>query len=327
MSDAIKLTEGCVHCGCCTKQCGFLTKYNMDLAGFAERSDLAYHCFLCGGCTAACPKKIDGRAVALSLREERVKADGGKVKEAGYGMLIAEKKDYLFKNYKKGQKKSVLFPGCNFPSFFPKTTDCLISLFAEKADVGVVFDCCGKPVLELGMAKESEQGMEKLKNRLRAAGVEELVVLCPNCYYFLKPRLTEFSVVNIYDKLRELGFGGSIREDKTHIFVPCPDKASLELESAFLPLVEGEWENIPGIQCCGLGGCAAGKEPEVSQGFRDKLKEQGHENIYAYCASCAGCLSRSGVENVHHVLVEILGTGESAVTGASTVWNRAKRKF
>ena len=185
MSDAIKLTEGCVHCGCCTKQCSFLTKYKMDLAGFAERSDLAYHCFLCGGCAAACPKKIDGRAVALSLREERVKADGGKVKEAGYGMLIAEKKDYLFKNYKNGQKKSVLFPGCNFPSFFPKTTDYLISLLAEKADMGVVFDCCGKPVLELGMAKDSEQGMEKLKSRLLAAGAEELVVLCPNCYYFL----------------------------------------------------------------------------------------------------------------------------------------------
>ena len=326
MSDAIKLTENCIHCGLCTKKCSFLNKYGLDLAAFAARKELAYHCFLCGACAAACPRDISGRAVALALRRERVNADGGKVKEGGYGALIAEKKDYLFKNYKKA-KKSVLFPGCNFPSFFPKTTDHLIALLREKADMGVVFDCCGKPVFELGMTDASEQGIDALKARLKAAGVEELVILCPNCYYFLKPRLTEFSVVNIYDKLRELGLGSRICEEKAHIFVPCPDKESKELEKAFLPFLTGGWENIPGVQCCGLGGCAAGKEPELVQGFRDTVKEQNRENVYAYCASCAGCLSRGGVQNVHHVLVEILGTGEKPVTSGATVWHRAKRKF
>ena len=326
MSDAMKLTENCIRCGLCTKTCSFLNLYGLNLAAFAERSDLAYHCFLCGSCAAVCPKEIDGRAIALALRKEQVAANGGKVKEGGYGALVAEKKDYLFKNYKKG-KKSVLFPGCNFPSFFPKTTDHLIALLAENADMGVVFDCCGKPIFELGMERAADEGLAALKAHVHAAGVEELVILCPNCYYFLKPRLTEFSVVNIYDKLRELGLGGNICEEKAHIFVPCPDKATKELENAFLPFVTGEWENIPGVQCCGLGGCAAGKEPKVSQGFRDKLKQQGNENVYAYCASCAGCLTRSGVENVHHMLVEILGTGETPVTSAATVWNRAKRKF
>lgn len=326
MSDAIKLAESCIHCGSCTKQCSFLTKYGLDLSAFAKREDLAYHCFLCGGCAAVCPKQIDGRAIALALRKASVAENGGKVKESGYGALIAEKKEYLFKNYKRG-KKSVLFPGCNFPSFFPKTTDHLIALLSEKADMGVVFDCCGKPIEELGMEKAAEEGLTALKTRLHKAGVEELVVLCPNCYYFLKPRLSGFSVVNIYDKLRELGLGENIVEEKMNVFVPCPDKKTHELEHAFLPFVTGEWKNIPNVQCCGLGGCAAGKEPKVSQGFRDKLKQQGNENVYAYCASCAGCLTRGGVSNVHHVLVEILGTGESAETGISTVWNRAKRKF
>lgn len=327
MSKAIELSESCVHCGLCTRKCTFLSKYGLDLQEFAKHPELAYHCFLCGDCSVVCPKKIDGRTIALTLREERVSADGGKVKEPGYGALITEKKNYLFKNYKKGKKKSVLFPGCNFPSFFPKTTDYLIDLLREKADMGVVFDCCGKPVSELGLADATKQGLVALKARLKAAGVEELVILCPNCYYFLKPRLTEFSVVNIYDKLRELGLGSNICEEKANIFVPCPDKASKELENAFLPFLEGEWENIPGVQCCGLGGCAAGKEPEVSQGFRDKLKEQGRDNVYAYCASCAGCLTRSGVEHVYHVLVELLGTGEKPVTSGATVWNRAKRVF
>ena len=326
MSDASKLSENCIHCGRCTKQCRFLTKYGLDLSAFAQRGDLAYHCFLCGGCAAVCPKEIDGRTIALALRKEQVAANGGRVKERGYGMLVAEKKDYLFKNYKKG-KKSVLFPGCNFPSFFPKTTDHLIALLGEKADMGVVFDCCGKPVCELGMEQAAEEGLADLKARLHKAGVEELVILCPNCYYFLKPRLAEFSVVNIYEKLRELGLGKNMDEAQMNIFVPCPDKKTRELEQAFLPFVTGQWENIQGVQCCGLGGCAAGKEPELARGFHEEVKGQGCENVYAYCASCAGCLTRGGVRNVHHVLVEILGTGETAVTGASTVWNRAKRKF
>ena len=327
MSKAIELAENCVHCGLCTRKCSFLEKYKLDLASFAQRQDLAYHCFLCGDCSAVCPKKIDGRAVALALREEKVTADGGKVKEPGYGMLVAEKKDYLFKNYKKGQKKSVLFPGCNFPSFFPKTTDHLIALLAEKADMGVVFDCCGKPVSELGMTQAAEDGLHGLKARLRAAGVEELVILCPNCYYFLKPRLTEFSVVNIYDKLKQLGLAKELDAACARVFVPCPDKATRELEQAFAPLLSGEWEEIREVQCCGLGGCAGGKEPELAQDFRRKVAEQSEEKVLAYCASCAGCLRRSGVESVRHVLVEMLGTGELPVTGGSTVWNRAKRKF
>ena len=325
MSNATSLSENCIHCGNCTRTCGFLKKHNIDLAGFAQREDLAYHCFLCGECAAVCPKQIDGRAIALTLREAQVTANGDRVKEKGYGALIAEKKDYLFKNYKKG-KKSVLFPGCNFPSFFPKTTDHLIALLGKAADVGVVFDCCGKPIFELGMERAAEEGLQALKQRLHDAGVEEIVILCPNCYYFLKPCLTEFSVVNIYDKLRELGLGDKLCAEKANIFVPCPDKETKELESAFLPFLAGEWENIPDVQCCGLGGCAAGKEPELAQGFRDTVREQNCENVYAYCASCAGCLSRSGVEQVHHVLVELLGTGEQPVTSAATVWNRAKRK-
>ena len=201
MSKATELSKNCIHCGLCTRKCTFLSKYGLDLQAFAKHPELAYHCFLCGDCSAVCPKKIDGRAIALALREERVAADGGKVKEPGYGALVAEKKNYLFKNYKKGQKKTVLFPGCNFPSFFPKTTDHLIGLLRDTADIGVVFDCCGKPVSELGLAEASGQGIEALKTRLKAAGVEELVILCPNCYYFLKPRLTEFRLMNIYDKL------------------------------------------------------------------------------------------------------------------------------
>lgn len=326
MANVNKLTENCIHCGLCTRKCQFLQKYKLDLQSFGQHPELAYHCFLCSDCSLVCPKKIDGRAVALELRQDSVKNNGGKIAEKGYGSLIAEKKNYLFRNQKAAARRSVLFPGCNFPSFFPETTEYLVKLLKDTADIGVLYDCCGKPISELGLAKEDAQGLEALKKRLDHLGIEEIVVLCPNCYHFLKPRL-HIPVVSIYDKLSELGLGGKIVEDKAYLFVPCPDKATLELEKSLLPFIEGEHENIKGIQCCGLGGCAAGKEPEISGSFAQQLKEKKHPNVYTYCASCAGKLRRSGVENVHHVLVEILGTGEESELSMKSIWNRAKHRF
>ena len=55
MSKASELATSCIHCGLCTRKCSFLTKYKMDLHAFAERPELAYHCFLCGDCKAVCP--------------------------------------------------------------------------------------------------------------------------------------------------------------------------------------------------------------------------------------------------------------------------------
>ena len=250
MSNVTKLTENCIHCGLCTRKCAFLQKYKMDLQSFGQHPELAYHCVLCGECTRACPKKIDGREVALQLRRDSVDGNAGKIAEKGYGALIAEKKDYLFRNQKKAAKKSVLFPGCNFPSFFPETTEYLVKLLKDTADIGVWYDCCGKPVSELGLAKEDEKGLNGLKQRIDKLGIEEIIVLCPNCYHFLKPRL-DIPVVSIYTKLQELGLGSKIREEKVNLFVPCPDKASLELEKSLLPFIDGEAEIIKGIQCCG----------------------------------------------------------------------------
>lgn len=325
LSKAQKLAQGCVHCGLCTRNCRFLTKYEMDLAGFAEHPELAYHCFLCGDCGAVCPKKIDGREIALAMRREAVSANGDKLPEKGYGMLIAEKKDYLFSNHRKGKCRSVLFTGCNFPSFFPKTIEYLVKLLEEKG-VGVIYDCCGKPISELGMANAENKALDTLVKRLKENGVEELVMLCPNCYYFLKPRI-DIPCVSIYDKLRELGIGKNIPDEQLRVFVPCPDKASHELKHSLESFLDGESSVIKGVQCCGLGGCAAAKEPEISQAFKNTVKEQGVETVYTYCASCAGAMSRGGVENVHHVLVDILGTGERPELSAKSIWNRAKLKF
>jgi hypothetical protein len=54
------------------------------------------------------------------------------------------------------------------------------------------------------------------------------------------------------------------------------------------------------------------------------LKDKGAVN--AYCASCAGKLKRDGIQDVRHILTEILGTYEEPDTGKSMV-NRMLTKL
>ena len=66
-------TKDCIKCNLCKKHCEFLNKYDMDLDVFSKREDLAYNCFLCGRCKEVCPKDIDGKTIALDMRQSKIK--------------------------------------------------------------------------------------------------------------------------------------------------------------------------------------------------------------------------------------------------------------
>ncbi|MEG2144926.1 MAG: (Fe-S)-binding protein, partial [Oscillospiraceae bacterium] len=222
--------------------------------------------------------------------------------------------------------ESVLFTGCSFPSFYPKTTLKLISLLKERAHMGVVLDCCGKPIWELGMTKEYEKIKASISQKLKKRAVTEIVVICPNCYYFLKENL-DIPVISIYEKLKQLNFENRISCEEMNLFIPCPDKKSREIKSDFLPLVKGNIKEIKGIQCCGLGGEASPLEGKIAEEFSVKLKAENFPAIYTYCASCSGNLNRSGCKNVKHILTELLNTHETLPKGLTPLINRGKFKF
>lgn len=313
----------CVHCGKCRDNCAFLQKYNIDIGDGAKLKELAYHCFLCGKCSEVCPAGIDGRAVVEGFRREMVMSGKTDLSGSGYRMLLWEKKNYKFRNYRHAGSRSVLFPGCNFPSMYPKTTAVLVKLLGKEAGMGVVYDCCGKPVAELGLSEDEAKITAGINARLRKAGAEEIVVVCPNCYYYLKDRL-EVKVISIYDRLHELGLGSRVPGgDK--VFMPCPDRSNgvmlKEIEKYF---AENPYVREERAQCCGLGGSAGVHEPEIAGSMTAHLAD--NEGLCVYCASCAGKLTRDGAAGVRHILTEILGTYEKPDTGKSMV-NRVLTRF
>lgn len=314
--------DACIHCHLCRDRCEFLRKYNIDIGDTERLRELAYSCFLCGKCSEICPLGIDGRKIVLDMRRERVEQQGGKLREKGTGLLLFEKKRYLFKNYRNQTEGSVLFPGCNFPSFYPQTTKYLAGLLRREAGMGTVFDCCGKPLAELGLVAEEERILRELDTRFRDSKIQEIVTLCPNCFHFLKGRL-HVKVTGIYEKLRELGLGRQIEEELS-VFLPCPDRADRELLGQISHFLDKPPTSCGQGQCCGLGGGASGRERELSDRMAGKLGEGKH--LAVYCASCAGSLIRKGYGDTEHILVKILGTGERADT-AHSLANRMKFKY
>lgn len=321
MTDRHTDASACVHCHKCQEHCSFLKKYQIDIGDEERLRELAYHCFLCGKCAEVCPKGIDGREYILNLRRDYVAQAGGTFREKGYGMLLREKQDYLFRNYRRVSSGSVLFPGCNFPSFYPKTTKKLVKLLSE-AGIGVVYDCCGKPVAELGLQEQEEQIIRRIDKKLTSHGVGEVIMVCPNCYYFLKARLS-VKVVSIYEKLAELGLGEKIPGGE-RMFLPCPDRERKGWVKQMEVFMEKPCKPIDQVMCCGLGGCAGAKEPELARTLARGLGQDC--SMYVYCASCAGNLTRNGCGDIRHVLVDILGTRERPDTGKSML-NRVKTKF
>lgn len=330
-----KISKECIHCGLCTQNCSFLKKYEIDLNEFENRLDLAYNCFMCGKCKLVCPKNIDGRSIAMYMREKVVEKNNGKIPERGYRGLLLEKKDYIFKNYKNvdiaiktgdknisKEKKIVLFTGCNFLSYMPNTADTLIKKMKEKG-IGVVFDCCGKPIYELGLNNDSKKIIDNLEKRFKENSIYELIVVCPNCYYYLKDRIN-IKITDIYTKMKELSIGREM-SGEIFLFRPCPDRE----EEILLNIIKDCNKNLSVVcldeQCCGAGGCASVKEGQLANNMKADIKSQASgKSIKTYCSTCFGFFKSESID-VNHLLSDMLDIKEIKKT--NSLLNRMKYRF
>ena len=289
-----KTRSKCINCNLCKKNCDFLSKYNINLKEFSYRDDLKNSCFMCGRCKNVCPLDLSGSDIAFEMRKSC--SDGNFVK--------LYKENYIFKNYKKNNSETLIFLGCNYPGFFPKTVKKLIE---EAAKIGADFciDCCQKPVYELGY----EVSFDKMNRKFVKMGIKELVCVCPNCYYFLKDKLC-INVINIYEYLYKNNIGNKIKETP-NVFFPCSDRYNREIFTSIEKFIDKYNEPFNDIICCGLGGGAKKYEKEIVNKISEKIKLKKSPNIYTYCSSCAGAFNGYGAEGVKNFLSEILGVHES----------------
>lgn len=225
-----------------------------------------------------------------------------------------EKRHYIFRRYPQGPARSLLFMGCYFPAYFPRAALALQALAAVHGAACAV-DCCGKPLREAGLEQAARGAVRGLDERLRRLRTEELITVCPNCHAYLRGRVG-VPVRTVYEKLAEWGVRRQ-QEAAGHLFLPCPDRQNRE-QLAWIAKILPNYrlEQVKSVQCCGLGGVAAG-DADIARGLAIKVKEQLDGALYTYCAACAGQFSRQGIEPVRHLLAEALGVEEAPGTARS----------
>lgn len=291
-----KTKKECIKCNICKKNCDFLTKYDINLFDFISRPELRYSCFLCDKCRAVCPKDLSGGQIAMALRKHEPK---------GTFMTEFLKNNYKLRNNSKRKSKDLLYLGCNYPGFLPKTCEKLIDICGEMG-IDYSIDCCKKPVYEAG-GKANISQVEKL---CKDKDVERLICCCPNCYHFLKGRI-DVEIIDIYSFLKEKNIGNKLHE-KANVFFPCSDRYNHEIFDSIKYFIDDYEDAFTDVNCCGLGGGASKNEPDLLEDRKNKLKAHGKDNIYTYCSSCAGIFkNKYDLNNVKNFLTEILGVEET----------------
>ena len=256
-----------------------------------------------------------------------------------------EKTNYVFKNWRHASAGSVVFPGCGFPSFFPKTLAALKDELRHASGVSFALDCCGLPLEGLKGPEAYRAKLSRVEERLVRVGAREVVPLCPNCgSAFTEVLDRSISQVTIYACLRDLTERGLIDCARVAtpgaVFVPCPDRAHREWLDDLAYFLEPSVFVSECSACCGAAFELSQPEASMSAAKR-VLETAAHECtragveepvLYVYCASCAGKLERArrqcsgglaGSVRVVHVLSALMGIDE-VPTVSTTVLNRAK---
>ena len=260
-------------------------------------------------------------------------------------LTVFEKTNYVFKNWRHASAGSVVFPGCGFPSFFPRTLATLRDALRPVSGVSFALDCCGLPLAGLNGPEAYRAELSRVEERLVCVGAREVVPLCPNCgSAFAEALDRSVSQVTIYAFLRTLTERGLVDCARIAmpgaVFVPCPDRAHREWLDDLAYFLEPSVFVSECSACCGAAFELS--QPEASMTAAKRVLETAaHECacagvdepvLYVYCASCAGKLERArrqcsdglaGSVRVVHALSALMGVDETPTVSA-TVLNRAK---
>ena len=260
-------------------------------------------------------------------------------------LTVFEKTNYVFKNWHHAGAGTVVFPGCGFTSFFPKTLAALKDALRPSPDVSFAIDCCGLPLLGLKGPEAYRAELSRVEGRLVHLGAREVVPLCPNCGSAFSEALDRpVSQITIYALLREFSERGVVNcahiAEPGAVFVPCPDRAHREWLDDLAYFLKPSVFVSECSACCGAAFELS--QPEASFVAAKRVLESAacecacagvdEPVLYVYCASCAGKLERArrrcsdglaGSVRVVHVLSALMGVDEMPAI-STTVVNRAK---
>ncbi|MGL5515049.1 MAG: heterodisulfide reductase-related iron-sulfur binding cluster, partial [Sporomusa sp.] len=185
---------------------------------------------------------------------------------------------------------------------------------------GMWTECCGKPLVQLGLQSRADAMHERLRAFLQQNKVNKVITACPGCYYELKNIFMPCDV-NVQTVYETLDFGPRATTDKRSCTIhdACPDRyhgefgrqvrqALLQVGFSLREMKHSQQHTI----CCGSGGQISHFRPDLTEKLvnmrLDEAEELGVDILAAYCLSCvlkfAGASCKIPVTHVLNLLLE-----------------------
>lgn len=304
------MSEKCIKCKLCRKECAFLRKYGKpkDIADSYNPSDkihqgMPFECSLCRLCAAVCPVKINPALMFLEMRRETVKRGNGDYPE--HSVILGYEKRGTSKRYTyyaiPDGCDTVFFPGCTLSGTRP---DKVVGLYEHLKQfspaLGIVLDCCTTPSHDLGREKYFNALFHEMKDYLLKNGIRNVVVACPSCYKVFKKHGGDLTVQTAYEIMSEKGLPerGKIKGIVT-VHDSCAVRFEESVHSAARDLISKKGLTIEEMKhsatktfCCGEGGSVGFLAPDLAKNWGiNRKKEADGRRLITYCAGCANYLS------------------------------------
>lgn len=328
------IKEHCTGCGKCVGDCAFLTHYDYPGAIVAkfdfsqpQHQQIAYHCSLCGLCSAVCPEELDPCALFLAIRRQC--AADGNLDQSPYRAILGYEKVgasalFSWRGIPKGCD-TIFFPGCTLPGTRSGAT---LQIFAQLQrlvpNLGIILDCCAKPSHDLGKMDYFSYHFEKIHRYLVEHGISTVLVACPNCHKVFRSYAIGITVKTIYEFIYQ---SGCIAEVDIGLDVavhdPCPMRHETVVQLAVRGLLTTLGVNFAEMRhhgrktvCCGEGGMVDCAHPRFARSWTDaRLHESSGKVLVTYCAGCCGYLNRE-VSTIH--ILDLLYRAKDVVKGTET---------
>jgi Fe-S oxidoreductase len=334
---ASNLISECQECGSCMDACDWLASTGESPAAMAKRGirvEEAFSCSLCSKCETACPAGLKPYELFAARRAQAV--DRGEIDIDEYSYLLPDRPENSLRLYRQYYRidyadieagpgaDTCFFPGCSLLTYAPGLTRELYRrLYDYYGCQGLIADCCGKPLNQMGLSRRAEQVAGALTGKIAQIGVKRLIVACPGCYYRLREVLSlqGLELVTVYEVLGTQQKRSNAAASYT-VHDSCPDRGAgifagqvrKALSNCGCSLVEMRHSRDE-APCCGSGGQITHFRPDLAEALVNKRLEEAKETeantLVAYCLSCVlNFASRPSGLQVKHALNLLLGYDE-----------------
>lgn len=293
------------------------TKEELALA-IAENGNLVQAvrgCFFCASCKNTCFAHND---VCDLIYHARVDFQNlGLIERAAWSSVLVDEEWDIFTAYRaiygigyadltrhkayEGHEaetgfSTAFFPGCSLAAYGPELTREIFQTMDELAENGVtmVDSCCGSSLKSAGFFDRAEALCDRNADELLAAGVRELVCVCPGCANDMKKALEKrglkIDVRLLASWLTDHGFTPkrALPETPLCLSKSCQDRDGTYLEETkeVLGLPEETTSIFRG--CCGAGGAVSAFDPaRQEQQADDKLSfAPDGATVISMCPTC-----------------------------------------